>query len=155
MLRRKTLRSTVSILVLFGDEFNFQSSPITFQWVKKQIYIGSSHFHRAMVLTFFSAWIHLGIRHSSISNTYREWFSAGCQNLGKKLTDHSLRRGEGVSLLSHSILLPVHLANQHLFFNWSIIDLQCINFWCIAKWFSYTYIYIFFSIMVYYRILNI
>ena len=49
---------------------------------------------------------------------------------------------------------------KNLFFNWSIVDLQCcVNFWCTAKWFSYTYIYIFsfifFSIMVYYRILNI
>ena len=40
------------------------------------------------------------------------------------------------------------------------VDLQCcVRFWCIAKWFSYTYMYIFFfiffSIMVYYRILNI
>ena len=46
------------------------------------------------------------------------------------------------------------------FFNWNIIDLQhCISFWCMAKWFSYTYIniffFIFFSIMVYYRTLNI
>ena len=30
------------------------------------------------------------------------------------------------------------------FFNWSVVDLQCccVNFCCIAEWFSYTYIYI-------------
>ena len=43
-------------------------------------------------------------------------------------------------------------------FHWSIVDLQrCINFYCIAEWFPYMYIYrfffIFFSGMVYYRIL--
>ena len=39
-------------------------------------------------------------------------------------------------------------------FYWSIVDLWCcVNFYCIAKWFSYTYI--FFSIMVYHGILNI
>ena len=40
-------------------------------------------------------------------------------------------------------------------FNWSIVDLQCVNYYCTAKWLSYTYIYIlfliFFSIMVYHR----
>ena len=44
------------------------------------------------------------------------------------------------------------------FFNWSTVDLQCVHFCCTAKWFSYTYVYsffIFFSIMVYHRILNI
>ena len=37
------------------------------------------------------------------------------------------------------------------------VDLQyCANFCCTTKWFSYTYIFlIFFSIIVYYRILNI
>ena len=54
-----------------------------------------------------------------------------------------------------------------LFFNWSIVNLQCsVSFWCTAKSFSFTYIYIyvyiyiyiyirFFSIIVYYKILNI
>ena len=45
------------------------------------------------------------------------------------------------------------------FLNWSIVDLQCcVSFRCKAKWFRYTYIYfffIFFSNMVYHRILNI
>ena len=47
------------------------------------------------------------------------------------------------------------------FFNESIVDLQCcVSFRCTAKWFRYTYIYIFFffrffSIIVYYKILNI
>ena len=45
-------------------------------------------------------------------------------------------------------------------FYWSIVDLQCyINFCCTAKWLSYTYLYTFFfiflSMMVYHRILNI
>ena len=40
-----------------------------------------------------------------------------------------------------------------LFFNWSIVDLQCcVNFYCIAKWFSYTYIYILFHILFHYGI---
>ena len=30
----------------------------------------------------------------------------------------------------------------HFFLNWSIVDLQCLNFCCTAKWFSYTYVYI-------------
>ena len=47
-----------------------------------------------------------------------------------------------------------------IFFNWSIVDLQCCaNLCCTAKWLSYTHIDIlffkFFSIMVYHRILNI
>ena len=47
-----------------------------------------------------------------------------------------------------------------LFFYWSIVNIWCcVSFWCRAKWFSYTYIYIlffiFFSIIVYYKILNI
>ena len=30
----------------------------------------------------------------------------------------------------------------HFFKNWSVVDLQgCVNFCCIAQWFSYTYIY--------------
>ena len=42
------------------------------------------------------------------------------------------------------------------FKNWSIVDLQCCaGFWDTAEWFSYTYISIVFSIMIYYRILNI
>ena len=42
-------------------------------------------------------------------------------------------------------------------FYWRIVDLQgCVNFCYIAKWFSYTYIlFHIFSIMVYYRILNV
>ena len=42
----------------------------------------------------------------------------------------------------------------HIFSNRHVVDLQCcVSFWCRAKWFSYTYIYIlsviFFTIMVY------
>ena len=33
------------------------------------------------------------------------------------------------------------------FFYWSIVDLQCVNFCCTAKWFSYTCIYILFHIL--------
>ena len=51
-------------------------------------------------------------------------------------------------------------SDQYFFKNWSIPDLQCwVSFWYTAKWFScsYTYIFffVFFSIMVYYRILNV
>ena len=46
-----------------------------------------------------------------------------------------------------------------LFFNWSIVDLQCcVNFCHTAKWFSYAYIYILFYIlfhMVHHRIMNV
>ena len=50
-----------------------------------------------------------------------------------------------------------YLRNIFLFFNWSIVDLQClVNFYCTAKWVSYMYIcFMFFSIMVYHRILII
>ena len=47
---------------------------------------------------------------------------------------------------------------QNFFFNWSIVGLQCrVSFRCTAKWFSYTYIlfFRFFSIIGYYKILNI
>ena len=41
-------------------------------------------------------------------------------------------------------------------FNWSIVDLVCcVSFRCTAKWFSYTYIYIyFFQILFPYRLLQ-
>ena len=49
-------------------------------------------------------------------------------------------------------------------FFWSVVGLQCVNFWCTTKWYSYVYIYmcvcvymfflIFLSIIVYYRILT-
>ena len=45
------------------------------------------------------------------------------------------------------------------FFSWSIVDVQCfVNYYCTARWFSYTYIavffHIFFSITVYHRTWN-
>ena len=54
-----------------------------------------------------------------------------------------------------------NIANQCVLsfeFYWSIVDLQhCVNFCRIGKWLTYTYIFffIFFSIIVYHRILNI
>ena len=47
-----------------------------------------------------------------------------------------------------------------VFFNWSIVNLQCcVSFRCTAKWFSYTYIYIYFfrlfSLIGYYKISSI
>ena len=45
---------------------------------------------------------------------------------------------------------------QILLFNWNMVDLQCcINFCCIAKRFSYTFFFMFFSIMVCHKTLNI
>ena len=51
------------------------------------------------------------------------------------------------------------------FFNWNIVDLQCVSFRCTAKWVSHTHIcahiytciffFIFFSIIDYYKIVNI
>ena len=38
-----------------------------------------------------------------------------------------------------------------IFLYWSIVDLQCVNFCCTAKWLSYTYMYIlFFNILFHY-----
>ena len=57
-----------------------------------------------------------------------------------------------VNLGGISFFLPFNLLH------WSIVNLQCcINFYYIAMWFSYTvlFFFIFFSIMIYYRILNI
>ena len=59
--------------------------------------------------------------------------------------------------------LPGTSSYLHSFFfllSWSRVDLQCcISFRCTAKWFSYTYLYIyfvrFFSLIGYYKILSI
>ena len=41
------------------------------------------------------------------------------------------------------------------FFNWIIVDLQCcVSFRYTAKWFSYTYIYLFFQILFHYKLLQ-
>ena len=49
--------------------------------------------------------------------------------------------------------LPVPL---FFFFYWNTVDLQCCGiFQCIAKWFSYIHFFRFFSIIGYYKILNI
>ena len=44
----------------------------------------------------------------------------------------------------------VFLIFNFLISNWSIVDLQCVNFCCTAKWFSYTYIYILFYSLFHY-----
>ena len=62
------------------------------------------------------------------------------------------------SLESRSLNPTVLLHGLYFFIvnNWNIVDLQCVNFKCTAKWFSYIYIYIymyfrFFSCIGYYR----
>ena len=52
-----------------------------------------------------------------------------------------------VTILLHRIPFIFALKN---FFSWSIVDLQCVNFHCIAKWLSYTHICILFYILFHY-----
>ena len=45
--------------------------------------------------------------------------------------------------------------NAFIFKNWSIVDLEyCVSLGCIAKWFSYTHIYILFQVHFHYSLLQ-
>ena len=52
----------------------------------------------------------------------------------------------------------ISLNNSSWLFYWSIVNLRCMSFRCIAKWFSflcvYTYIYMVFQILFHYRLLQ-
>ena len=64
----------------------------------------------------------------------------------------------GRQTLNHCATREAHCSFFKLkknFFNWSIVNLQCFSFWCTAKWFNYTFFFIFFFIPVYYKTLNI
>ena len=47
-------------------------------------------------------------------------------------------------MLSNFLKYKQKYPSMSLFFNWTVVDLQCVNFRCTAKWFSYTYIHAFF-----------
>ena len=70
--------------------------------------------------------------------------------------DHKLGGLRQQKLVLSQFWRPVFLF-VCLFFNlfyWSIVDLQCVNFWCTAKWFSYTYICFLFHILFHYGLLQ-
>ena len=67
-----------------------------------------------------------------------------------------LNQWEDILSTSLSTLLLFFFLLKNIFY-WSNVDLQCrVHFCCTAKWFRYihTHIYVFSSIMDYYRILN-
>ena len=47
-------------------------------------------------------------------------------------------------MLSNFLKYKQKYPSMSLFFNWTVVDLQCVNFRYTAKWFSYTYIHAFF-----------
>ena len=60
-------------------------------------------------------------------------------------------------MLSNFLKYKQKYPSMSLFFNWTVVDLQCVNFRCTAKWFSYTYIhafFFFFQILSPYRLLQ-
>ena len=101
-------------------------------------------YQRFLYLPPIYVWTSLGCTAGSLCLVYFN-FSACCQIVHKRF------------------VLLFFLTFKKTFY-WNIVDLQCrVSFRCTAKWFSYTHIYthiltfsfIFFSIMVYHRILNI
>ena len=59
-------------------------------------------------------------------------------------------------ILSNFLKYKQKYPSMSLFFNSTVVDLQCVNFRCTAKWFSYTYIhaFFFFQILSPYRLLQ-
>ena len=86
------------------------------------------------------------------------------QDLSSLSRNRTLNQGSNLCLLQWKCSLHHWTTREVPFFSflkifyWIIVNLQCcVSFKCIAKWFSYAYIYFFilFSIVGYYKILSI